>query len=431
MPVEWTPITRPPSNAVRVTLQILALVVLATVPASAMSAEFAGAASPQNLRWRSPVIRLAVSNSLLSQNPGIKADADVLGALKRSVAEWQSVTGLEFRIESTDRQSVSPTGSVGDGVSLITIAATQENMQLFASDPFSESARTRVFYNRKGAITEGDIVLNPLQQFSTDGTYGTFDLETTLSHEIGHLLGLRHSAVSGSIMAERIPRNGEVYLGPRSPTETDIAAVRDLYGVDTDSCCGSVSGRLSSGVKPLKGATVWAEDAQGRVAAQAETNADGSYRLGGLTDAKYQLLWQRRDANGSSGGELGSVTIDDSSQPSLSKRVAAEPSDLRIEYVGLNNQAGDAAMVLKAGRQYNICLAGRGLATATTSVSFSSKLIHAEPSSVTRQDFGDKVDALSLSITLDPDIQPGVYTLYAERRDGARAAVVGAIVVVK
>ena len=404
---------------------------LATVPASAMSAEFAGAASPQNLRWRTPVIRLAVSTSITSQSFSIKADSDVLGALKRSVAEWQAVTGLEFRIETTDRQTVSPTSSPGDGVSLVTIAPTQDNMQLFAADPFGESARTRVFYNRKGAITESDIVLNPLQQFSTDGTYGTFDLETTFAHEIGHLLGLRHSAITGSIMAERIPRNGEVYLGPRIPTETDGAAVRDLYGVDDDSCCGSVTGRITSSAKTGKGVTVWAEDGQGRVAAQTEAGSDGSYRLGGLSDAKYQLFWQRRDGNGTASGELGAVTIADGSQSSLSKRISAEGGDLSIQYVGLNLQPGDAAVVLRPGRQYSICLAGHGLASGIGSVSFSTKSIHAETSPIARPDFGDKVDAVTLMITVDADAQPGVYTLYAERRDGVRSALVGSIILTK
>jgi hypothetical protein len=412
-------------------LQLLALTALAAAQAWAMSAEFVGAGTPRDLRWRSPVIRLAVSTSITSQNASIKADSDVLGALRRSVAQWEAVTGLQFRIESTDGQNVSAAGSAGDGVSLITIAPTQENMQLFAGDPFGESARTRVFYNRRGAITEGDIVLNPLQQFSTDGTYGTFDLETTFSHEIGHLLGLRHSAVAGSIMAERIPRNGDIYAGPRTPTETDIAAIRDLYAIETGSCCGIVAGKLGIQARTSKGVTVWVEDGQGRVTGQVEAGADGTYRIGGLADGKYQLFWLGRDANGMSTGELGSATVEAGSQIALSKHVVAEPSDLSIEYIGLNLQPGDAAVTLRAGRQYNICLAGHGFSSGLASVSFSSKLIHADQSSLARQDLGNKVDAMTVGITVDPDTRPGVYTLYAERRDGARAAIVGAVLVTK
>lgn len=396
-----------------------------------MSAEFAGAGIPKDLRWRTPVIRLAISTSLTAQNASIKADADVLGALHRSVAQWEAVTGLQFRIENSDGQNISPAGFAGDGVSLVTIAPTQENMQLFAGDPFGESARTRVFYNRRGAITEGDIVLNPLQQFSTDGTYGTFDLETTLSHEIGHLLGLKHSVVAGSIMAERIPRNGDVYAGPRIPSETDVAAVRDLYGVENDACCGVVSGKLGLPTRTFKGVTVWAEDAQGRVAAQAEAGADGTYRIGGLRDGKYQLFWQGRDGNGTTPGELGSATVEDGSQTPLSKRLLMGGNDLSIGYIGLNLQPGDAAVTLKAGRQYNLCIAGHGFSSGLDSVSFSSKLIHADQSSLLRQDLSDKVDTVSVGVTLDPDTPPGVYTIYAERRDGARAAIVGAILVTK
>jgi hypothetical protein len=411
------------------------VVVFAAIAAPAMTVEFAGEfagsapSQPPNLRWRSSVIRIAVSSSVSAQNSSIKADSDVLGALKRSAAAWEAVTGLEFRIETTDRQTVRPSGVAGDGVSLLTIASTPENLQLFAADPFGESARTRVFFNRRGTITESDIVLNPLQQFSTDGTYGTFDLETTLSHEIGHLLGLKHSPVPGSIMAEWIPRNGDLYLGPRFPTETDVAAVRDLYGVDTETCCGAVSGKLILPGK-AKGLTVWAEDPQGRLVAQTEANLDGSYRLGGLSDAKYQLYWQRRDPSGTVTGELGSVSIDDGAPATLSKKISADPSDLLVDHVGLNLQPGNSAMVVRAGRQYTICLAGHGLADGMT-IGFSTKSIRVDTGSIGRQDFGQKIDAISASITVDADATPGVYTLYAERRDGSRAAVVGAIVVSK
>lgn len=414
-------------------LPILTLILIAAYAVSAISSEFAGlpTSQPQNLRWRSSVVRIAVSTSLSNQSPSIKADSDVLGALKRSAAAWEAVTGLGFMIETTDRVNVSPAGPAGDGISLLTIAQTPENLQMFANDPFGESAKTRIFYNRRGSITEGDIVLNPLQQFSTDGTFGTFDLETTFSHEIGHLLGLRHSAISGSLMAERIPRNGDVYLGPRTPTEADVTAVRDLYAIENDACCGTISGKISFAGKAQKGTTVWAEDRQGRLVALGEANADGTYRLGGLANAKYELFWQRDDSAGTATGSLGAVAIDNVSPATLSKRLSAQFTDLSLEDIGLNLQPGDAALFLRPGRQYSVSLAGRGLAEGLTAVTFSAKSVHSDIATLTHQVLNQKLDGITLIITVDADAEPGVYTLYAERRDGARTAFVGAIVISK
>ena len=121
-------------------------------------------------------------------------------------------------------------------------------------------------------ITEADIVLNPFQQFSTDGTFGTFDLESTLTHEIGHLLGLHHSSVLGATMAESFAKNGTmgfIDFGPRTLGASDIAVLRDMYGPrpEDTNCCGVISGKLSiSAGKPAKGILVWAEEiGSGRV----------------------------------------------------------------------------------------------------------------------------------------------------------------------
>lgn len=378
----------------------------------------------QGLRWRSAVIRIGLSTSLTSPSTSIKADSDVVGAVRRSLAAWSEVTGIEFRVEPSDKLTISTPGTAGDGINLISIAPTPENLQLFAGNPFGESARTRVFYDRRGAITEGDIVLNPLQQFSTDGTYGTFDLETTLIHEIGHLLGFRHSAASSSIMAERIPRNSDEHFGPRSLTEADIAIARDLYRSETESCCGVIAGRLSLGAKPARNTAVWAEDGDGRVVGLAQTDADGSYRLGGLPDAKYSVLALRRDTEVSAVMALGKMTVSSDERANLSKRLGQASDKLTIDLAGLGHQPSEATVELKPGRQYTVSVLGWGLNDATTAFLFSTKSVRVDASSTTSQTMPDGRDLMSFTVIVDAEALPGAYTLYAHKGE-VKTALIG------
>jgi len=167
-----------------------------------------GGVDIQRFRWKNRTIKVTVSNTLLNENSNVKLGSEVVEAISRSLLAWQKVADIEFQIDTSDRQSVSPSGVAGDGVSLITIAQTPENLLFFSKDAETASAKTRIFYNAKGFITEADIVLNPYQQFSTDGTFGTYDLESTLTHEVGHLLGLRHSSVLGATMLDNFGKVG-------------------------------------------------------------------------------------------------------------------------------------------------------------------------------------------------------------------------------
>src|SRR5687768_9301464 len=180
------------------------------------------------LKWRSRVITIALSTSLQRPAPNVKYGSDILAAVRRSMKVWEDAAAVEFREVISEKQNVSQPGAAGDGISLITIAPTAENVLLFGKNSEEAAATTRIFYDARGRISEADIVLNPYQQFSADGTFGTFDLESTLTHEIGHLLGLEHSAMRSSTMYENFGKNGLFGLhsySHRTLSEPDRTAV--------------------------------------------------------------------------------------------------------------------------------------------------------------------------------------------------------------
>lgn len=386
----------------------------------------------QMLRWRKQVIQISVSTSLTQPSTNIKTDSDVLKALSRSLDAWSSVANIEFRLVISEKQNVSPPGRLGDGISLITIAQSPENLLLFAREPFSEAARTRLFYNRKGDIVEADIVLNPFQQFSTDGTYGTFDLETTLAHEIGHLLGLKHSAVRGSLMSDRVSRNTRILdSGPRFLSDTDIAAIRQLYGTDAqEDCCGAISGRLllQTG-KAAKQSTVWVEDIEtGLVVGQAETSVDGSYRVGGLESGGYAVLWQRQEKGlGLSSGNIGGITVEKNNVIVATQKITPVRSDIVLTHIGRDMRLGDSSIEIRAGGEYVIVIGGKNLDVNSLILDFNSPFLRVQNGSLRSEDFGDDVEVISFILKVDGEAPSGVYSIFAGRGDGPRAALIGAI----
>lgn len=393
-----------------------------------------GKAEPQGLRWKDRVVKIAVSRSVIDQNTNIKTDSDVMGAIRSSIAAWERAAGVKIEIELTDRVNVSPSGVSGDGTSLITIAQTPENLALFAKDPLAESAKTRVFYNRKNFITEADIVLNPFQQFSTDGTFGTFDLESTLTHEIGHLLGLRHSGVLGATMSGSLPKNGTFGLADltaRSLGESDVAAIRELYGVNPvdENCCSAIAGKLIAGTaRSLKGASIWAEDSTtGKVAAIADVSSDGAFRLGGLPEGSYSVFWQKRDELASPMGSIGTFKLAKDETRLVSERISVGRSDISLDYVGINGQLSNTSVSLAAGREFTVLMGGKNIDNQKLAIEFNSPYITLVPNSINPQDFGDGVSVVSFIVSIHPDAPAGAFSIFATGDDGAMHSLVGAL----
>jgi len=388
----------------------------------------------QRLRWKGKAMKIAVSTSLTRFSPNIKSDSDVIGAVRRSLQAWAKAADLDLQLEFSDKQNVSPNGPAGDSINLITIAATAENILFFGKDADSSSAKTRIFFNRRGEITEADIVLNPFQQFSTDGTFGTFDLESTLTHEIGHLLGLHHSSVLGATMAESFAKNGAMELidfGPRSLAASDVAALRDLYGAPADdaNCCSSIGGRLLvAAAKPAKDLQVWAEEmGSGRVMGQTETAADGTYRIGGLQAGEYFLYWRSKDASlGSAMGALKSVSLETGESTTVNETITLRRSSVELAYVGLNGQLGDCGISLNGGRSYVVDLGGKNLDPASMRLSFGSEFIKMSDLPAV-QEFGEGISGLAFTITVDPQIAAGQYSIFLSDDKGSGVSLIGAL----
>lgn len=418
--------------------EILGSLLIAVMASSAVFASYEPAAiiqrpDQQGLRWKTKQIRVSLSSSLTQPSFNIKSDSDVIGAVMRSFRTWQDVANIEFVTDFSEKQGISPSGA-GDGVSLITIAQTPENVLLFSKEPDRESAKTRVFYS-KGAITEADIVLNPFQSFSTDGTYGTFDLQATLTHEIGHMLGLRHSAVLGATMSESLPKNGTFGisdLGARELSRNDIASIRDLYDFQNteQKCCGVITGRLTGPAgRTMKGSLrVWAEESEsGRLVAQTDASSDGSFRLGGLGDSAYTVLWQVRDEDVSAVGEIGSAVIQEGNTVTLNGKIAQRPVSPAVEFIGINSSLANTAIPVKSGRDYIVYLGGKDLDPKSIGVQFNSPFLRVVPGTYSRSGIGDGTSVLSLIVSVDADAPSGLYTLFATGANGSKASLLGAL----
>jgi hypothetical protein len=400
----------------------------------------------RKIRWPRKTIEVALSTSLLSPGANIKPDSDVVGAARRALARWSSFSNINFIVIWSSATSVSP-ADAGDGISLLTIAATPEN-EAFNSE--STTGRTRVFFDPEtGSIAEADISINPRPraedgaelQFSTDGTPGTYDLEATFTHEIGHLLGLDHSSVLSSTMQGRQAFNGTFglpALTERTLSEDDRQKIRSLYGPKLR--LGRIEGRLVDNrtpgtLAPLNGVTVWAENvANGRVIASDVTAEDGTYHLESLAPGQYRVVVaSAADATQKFRSfELSNQAVvkTDVATSLNSNLVPPQVSSLNPKVIGLNAELSTVALPLTAGKRVKIYLGGEGVDQVPgTSISVNSPFFTVDPATLAREQIAAPFPVVSIELQVAPNAPFGDYTLRLQSNSGETAYVPGAITI--
>jgi len=407
------------------------------------------AVTVRKIKWPKKTIEVSLSSSLLSPGPNIKPDSDVAGAARRALARWSSLANINFVVTWSQSASISP-AEAGDGVSLLTIAATAENE---AFNSATTTGRTRIFFDPEtGNIAEADISINPRPraddgtelQFSTDGTPGTYDLEATFTHEIGHLLGLDHSAVLSATMQGRQAFNGTFGLPAvteRTLSEDDRQKIRSLYGPRLR--LGRIEGRLADNripgiLLPLNGVNVWAENvANGRVIASDVTAEDGTYHLEGLQPGQYRVIVSAAADGGSLAPKFRSfelasqaVVKADTATPLNSTLVPPQASALNARVIGLNAELSTVALPLAPGRRVKIYLGGEGVDQVPgTSIAVNSPFFTVDPATLTREQIAAPYPIVSIELLVAPNTPFGDYTLRLQSNSGETSYVPGAITI--
>ena len=439
---------------------ILALLALfaAQAPLRAYTIQYRDASGLSPRRWLTQPIIISLSTSLASPPPNIKAGSDVIGAVRRALRHWASVSNVQFFETSSAAQAISP-ANAGDHLNLITVAA--DNAAAFHSE--DNPGRTRVFADANGAITEADIALNPDVLFSSDGTVGTYDLESTFTHEVGHLLGLEHSAIIGATMQPRQAMNGLFGLPAftqRSLSYDDVAGARALYGSRAGT--GSLVGRLVTNSyggqsQPVFGAHVFAEETStGRIMAGSITLHSGDYRIDGLPPGGYRVIGQGLDgpiepeeiatARGSYAGLVDTtppfrtyiatkaasqiIPVVTDKATSLGFFVSSNLPQLVPRLLGMNGELSTVALPLTAGKKVRVYIAGEGMDDLPPSgISSTSPFINIDADSVIEEHFDTPYPAISFEITVARNTPTGEYSIVLQTSEGEIAYLVGAITI--
>jgi hypothetical protein len=155
-------------------------------------------------------------------------------ALRSSIQTWNSVDACQLPLlihagTSDETQGVAPEEI--DAFAENTVVPIHSS-ELWSSKGYSSSllAITSLTYDRQtGLIVDADIEINDWKHLFSAGPVAIDDrndLENTLTHELGHFLGLDHSSDSDATMFGQAP-DGEDKK--RDLLQDDIDGICDLY----------------------------------------------------------------------------------------------------------------------------------------------------------------------------------------------------------
>ena len=267
------------------------------------------------LHWATMPVRWFATNRSV---PGVST-TEFRAAVERAFKTWEDVPTASTQFVFGGLTSLEP--DADDGLSVLGFQNHPEQDRVLAATSFD-------FDDNTGELLEADIFFNSFFEWSTatGGDATRFDLESVAVHEIGHFLGLGHSAIgetelrpeggrrvlgSGAVMFPISLGRGEI--ADRVLQPDDIAGVSDLYPEGNfDDTTGGVRGRVSRGATAVVGAHVVAFNLRTRALVGGfSLNNQGEFQILGLAPGPYLVRVEPLDdADIDSFFDLDSIDID-------------------------------------------------------------------------------------------------------------------------
>ena len=242
-----------------------------------------------SLAWTKPVAYF-VTNRNITGVTAAQLQTTVAGAL----TEW-SPSGIQLSSQFLGFTGIEP--DVEDGLTVIGFRSRPDLDRTLGATSFEFDAVT-------GEFLGADIFINSIFEWSVaaSGDASRFDLASVMTHEIGHLLGLGHSALGET---ELRPGGGRTVLGKRavmfpiayprgsvldrSLQADDLAGITDIYG-DSESGreLGAISGRVTLNGAGVFGAHITAfNSVSGEMVSGFSLNNQGEFVIAALAPGVY------------------------------------------------------------------------------------------------------------------------------------------------
>jgi hypothetical protein len=241
------------------------------------------------VRWNAP-IHYFISNVSV---PGVAA-TDLAAAVDRAFKTWGAVNGVSFTAEFAGFTTAPPV--TGDGMTVIGFEAHDDLNLTLGETTFGVDTTT-------GGLVEADIFLNSFFDWSVaaGGQSGRYDVQSIVTHETGHLLGLGHSALGETDLTPvgRIVIAKEAVMFPiafppgtildRTVQQDDRAGLESIYGTSSFAHeTGAIAGRVTLNGTGLFGAHVIASNVTtGGLTGGFALDTQGSFVISSLAPGLY------------------------------------------------------------------------------------------------------------------------------------------------